>query len=171
MQCTTAACACVVDACMAPDFGRRPRGTCPSRWGPFPSPVSRRPQPTTGHSAPARGLRWCWPGPPLHYFFEGRPTIISSFHPFIFSQPTVFFSHNKPANSIFSRLFSAKLTDSLTSLGPSLFAMIYYNSWLLINPLSSRCGVSVWFFHSTLLTFYLLTPLAGSASWFDVRCV
>jgi hypothetical protein len=31
----------------------------------------------------------------------------SNFQPFIFSQPAVFFSHNKAANSIFSRLFSA----------------------------------------------------------------
>jgi hypothetical protein len=128
LPCTTAACACVVDACMAPAFGRRPRGTCPSRWGPFPSPVSWRPQPTTGHSAPARGLRWCWPGPPLHYFVRDGPPLPAA---------TVFFSHNRSANSIFSHLFSAKRTDSLTSLGPSLFAMIYYNSWLLINPLSS----------------------------------
>jgi hypothetical protein len=33
-----------------------------------------------------------------------------TFEPFIFSQPTVFFSHNKSANNIFSRLFSVKRT-------------------------------------------------------------
>jgi hypothetical protein len=31
-----------------------------------------------------------------------------SFQPFIFSQPAVFFSHNKSANSIFNHLFSAQ---------------------------------------------------------------
>jgi hypothetical protein len=33
-----------------------------------------------------------------------------SFQPLIFSQPAVFFSHNKSANGTFSRLFSAKRT-------------------------------------------------------------
>jgi hypothetical protein len=33
-----------------------------------------------------------------------------SFQPLIFSQPTVFFSHNKSTNSTFNRLFSAKRT-------------------------------------------------------------
>jgi hypothetical protein len=33
-----------------------------------------------------------------------------SFQPLISSQPAVFFSHNKLANSTFSRLFSAKRT-------------------------------------------------------------
>jgi hypothetical protein len=40
-----------------------------------------------------------------------------SFQPLIFSQPAVFFSHNKSANSIFSRLFLAKRTGMLLASG------------------------------------------------------
>jgi hypothetical protein len=39
-----------------------------------------------------------------------------SFEPFIFSQPAVFFSHNKSTNSTFRRLFSAKRTGCIMKL-------------------------------------------------------
>jgi hypothetical protein len=44
---------------------------------------------------------------------NGYQPVCSSFKLLIFSQPTVFFSHNKPSNSTFNRLFSAKQNKRL----------------------------------------------------------
>jgi hypothetical protein len=60
-----------------------------------------------------------------------------NFQPFIFSQPAVFFSHNKPANSTFSRLFSAKRIILFLAL------LFYSTSAHCSSELRQRCLYSL----------------------------
>jgi hypothetical protein len=57
-----------------------------------------------------------------------------SFQLFISSQPAVFFSHNKPANSTFSRLFLAKRTS---------FTFFYFSMGPIVRWAKSRFMGSV----------------------------